>query len=35
MLKGSFPTDYDVDPAHPFSAEKFGEGDLRILARKG
>ncbi|MEQ9491716.1 MAG: class I SAM-dependent methyltransferase [Alphaproteobacteria bacterium] len=34
-LKGSYPTDYDITNDHRFSAEKFGEGDLRILAKKG
>lgn len=33
-LAGKFDTDLDVTPEDPFSAAKFGEGDLRILAKK-
>lgn len=35
-LVGGYPTDFDHDriAADPYGAEKFGEGDLRILCRK-
>lgn len=35
-LVGGFPTDFDHDAiaADPFGREKFGEGDLRLLAQK-
>jgi SAM-dependent methyltransferase len=35
-LVGGFPTDFDHDviEADPWGAEKFGEGDLRLLAQK-
>jgi SAM-dependent methyltransferase len=35
-LRGGFPTDFDLDAitADKFGKEKFGEGDLRILAKK-
>ena len=35
-LVGGFPTDFDHDviEADPWGREKFGEGDLRLLARK-
>lgn len=33
-LAGKFDTDLDVTPDDPYSAAKFGEGDLRILAKK-
>ncbi len=34
-LSGSFSTDFDLDviSADPYGKEKFGEGDLRILAQ--
>ena len=35
-LTGGFATDFDLDRINkdPFGREKFGEGDLRVLARK-
>jgi hypothetical protein len=35
-LTGGFPTDFDHDvlEADPYGREKFGEGDIRLLARK-
>jgi 2-polyprenyl-3-methyl-5-hydroxy-6-metoxy-1,4-benzoquinol methylase len=33
-LIGGFDTDLDITDADPYAAEKFGEGDIRILARK-
>ena len=33
-LVGGFETDLDITAADPWAAEKFGEGDIRLLARK-
>lgn len=33
-LIGGFDTDLDITDADPYSAAKYGEGDIRILARK-
>jgi SAM-dependent methyltransferase len=35
-LTGGFPTDFDADviDADPWGTEKFGDGDIRVLARK-
>jgi 2-polyprenyl-3-methyl-5-hydroxy-6-metoxy-1,4-benzoquinol methylase len=34
-LIGGFDTDLDIIDGDPYAAEKFGEGDIRLLIRKG